>query len=118
MIFFIIVKIQKSELDSRNKYNLDVVPDEVLYNWPILGHSWSFERSAVGFWRQVKDTYAHFKKIKPDALFGVLMFGTKRMVIPLSKFSQLLMINLLNPATSTRSYSVNADRNICLSASL
>jgi len=74
---------KKSESDSRNKYNLDVVPDEVLYNWPILGHSWSFERSAVGFWRQVKDCYAHFKKIKPDALFGVLMFGTKRMVIPL-----------------------------------
>ena len=113
MNFFIIVKIQKSELDSRNKYNLDIIPDEVLYNWPILGHSWSFERSAVGFWRQVKDCYAHFKKIKPDALFGVLMFGTKRMVIPLSKFPQLIMINLFNPATSTDSTSVEVSEK-CL----
>ena len=50
------VVLEKSEWTSKNEYNLDVVPDEVLYNWPILGHSFSFERSAVGFWRQVQGT--------------------------------------------------------------
>ena len=65
--------------------NLRLVEDETLYNWPILGHSMSFETDSIGFWRQVGEIYQSYRKKYPKELFATVMFGTKPMCIPTSK---------------------------------
>ena len=60
---------------------------DLVYNYPILGHSWGFETDSIKFWEQLGNTYEVFKQKYPNDLFAIFMFGTRRMAVPMSKLS-------------------------------
>ena len=59
---------------------------KIVYNWPLLGHSFSFSKDAIEFWEKVGKCYGEFRARYPDELYAVFMFSTKRMVVPIREF--------------------------------
>ena len=64
--------------------NIKTVNDpSVIKNYPIFGHSLSFESDPVDFFRQFNACIDDVKAQDPNAIFAYAMFGPKPAIIPI-----------------------------------
>ena len=76
---------KKREWVACKSDNLDLVSSEVIYNYPVFGHSLGFPSDPVAFWDAIANVYKQHKRDHPEKAFAVAMFGPWQMVIPMRK---------------------------------
>ena len=89
------VVIQKREWISSKTDNLTVLSSNVIYNYPIFGHSLGFPSDPAKFWGKFEEAYKQHKLTHPDEHFAIVMFGPWQAIIPLCR------VNLERAKTST-----------------
>jgi len=76
--------IKKKEESSQEYNNIKTVDSDLIYNYPIFGHSLGFPSDAVGFWNKIGDVYKGFRARYPDQHYASLMFGPYTMIVPIT----------------------------------
>ena len=63
---------KKHENEIVKVHKLRLVDDDVLYNWPIFGHSFSLDADQIEFGKQIGRVVDSFNERYPNDLYAVL----------------------------------------------
>jgi len=74
---------KKREWVACKSDNMELVSSNIIYNYPVFGHSLGFPSDPVAFWDAIANVYEKHKTDYPDKAFAVAMFGPRQMVIPM-----------------------------------
>merc|ERR1712227_636113 len=74
---------KKREWVSSKKDNLALVSSDILYNYPLFGHSLDFPSDPVEFWSTMGEIYKEHKAAHPDKPYAFVMFGPWQMIVPI-----------------------------------
>lgn len=73
---------KKEELDQY-RGNIQPVPSDLLYDYPIFGQSLSFPANPIEFWAKIGECYAEVRKRLPKRDFASITFGPFTMIVPI-----------------------------------
>merc|ERR1711892_1052709 len=74
---------KKREWVACKSDNMELVSSNIIYNYPVSGHSLGFPSDPVAFWDAIANVYEKHKTDYPDKAFAVAMFGPRQIVIPM-----------------------------------
>jgi len=74
---------QKEERNLENRKNVQLVPSDLIYNYPAFGHSLGFPSDPIEFWKKIGEIYKYYNEHKPDVQYVSLMFGPWPMIVPM-----------------------------------
>ena len=77
---------KKREWVACKRDNLDIVPSDVIYNYPVLGHSLGFPKDPVARLESIGKIFTWHRQEHPDKAFAVIMLGPWQMVLPMREF--------------------------------